>query len=115
MSDLVNSYVPQVVNSQKHNILNNPKTSKKHREAAIFFWHFFDSPLLNCNPERGISVRNQVTEVRERWHDFQFRMPLHQMKLDGKFPPCCPKERNKGGILHNGRFLVKISTVFLIV
>ena len=25
----------------------------------------------------------------------------NQRKLDGKFPPCFQKERNKGGILHN--------------
>ena len=40
---------------------------------------------------------------------------VNPRKLDGKFPPCFQKERNKGGILHNGRFLIKFSTVFLIV
>ena len=34
------------------------------------------------------------------------------MKLYGIFPPCFQKERNKGGIFHNGRFLAKISTIF---
>ena len=48
----------------------------------------------------------------------QFRKPgpapgrWYQMKLYGIFPPCFQKERNKGGIFHNGRFLVKFFTIF---